>query len=159
MRRTTMPSRAGILALAVLAVAGLGACTGLRDLEPPEVVLIGIQPLESTLLEQRFRVELRIYNPNNRDLDVDGVDFELDVNGQRLARGAGAETLTLPRLGEARTSVVVSTSFLSVARQLLVLDQTQPVSYRLKGRLHLGTGLGVTLPFERSGEIGGAHQL
>lgn len=137
-----------------LVLATLGACTGLRSLEPPEVVLIGIRPLESTLLEQRFRVDLRIYNPNNRDLDIDGVDFELDINDKRLARGAGAEALVLPRLGEARTSVVVSTSFLSVARQLMAMSQTQTLSYRLKGRLHLGTGLGATLPFEKSGEIG-----
>lgn len=140
--------------LAGIAVAVLGACTGLRSLEPPEVVLIGIQPLESTLLEQRFRVDLRIYNPNNRDIDIDGVDFELDVNDQRLARGAGAESLLLPRLGEARTSVVVSTSFVGVARQLLAMQQTQSLSYRLEGRLHLASALGATLPFEKSGEIG-----
>jgi len=140
--------------LFAIALGALGACTNLRNLEPPEVVLIGIQPLESTILEQRFQVDLRIYNPNNRDIDVDGVDFELDINGKRLARGAGAESLILPRLGEARTSVVVSTSLVSVATQLMTMSQTRSFSYQIKGRLHLGSGLGATLPFKKSGEIG-----
>jgi len=150
---TTLPWWAGYLLYAG-ALTALGACTSLRNLEPPEVVLIGIQPLESTLLEQRFQVDLRIYNPNNRDIDIDGVDFELDINGKRLARGAGAESLLLPRLGEARTSVVVSTSLVSVATQLMTMNQTRSLSYRIKGRLHLGSGLGATLPFKKSGEIG-----
>lgn len=146
------------LFLAVVLLAT--GCTGLRNLESPEVVVTAIRPLDSsTLFEQRFEVGLRIYNPNNRDLDIDGIDFELDVNGQRLARAAGANDFLLPRLGEAETSVVVSTSLISVARQLMVLQQSQAINYRLSGRVHLGSAFGVSLPFEKSGQLGGETTL
>lgn len=141
------------------AVLTATACTGLRNLESPEVVLVGLRPLDSTLLEQRFEVDLRIYNPNNRDLDIDGIDFELDVNGQRLARAAGANAFLLPRLGEAETSLIVSTSLISVARQLMALEQARALNYRLKGRVHLGSAFGISLPFERSGQLGGDTTL
>lgn len=153
---TTWPPR--ILLVGGLAVTLLiAACTGLRNLEPPEVVVTAIRPIDATLLEQRFEVDLRIYNPNNRELDIDGVDFELVVNGNRLARGSGATELLLPRLGEAVTTVRVSTTLFGVARQAMSAGQGEPVSYRLSGRIHLGSGLGGSLPFERSGVLGAAH--
>jgi len=149
----------GRILFLALVLLGTG-CTGLRNLEPPEVVLTAIRPLDtSTLFEQRFEVGLRIYNPNNRDLDIDGIDFELDVNGQRLARAAGANEFLLPRLGEAETTVVVSTSLISVARQLMTLQQSQALNYRISGRVHLGSAFGISLPFEKSGQLGGETTL
>ncbi|MGD8733178.1 MAG: LEA type 2 family protein [Gammaproteobacteria bacterium] len=136
----------------------LVACTGLRDLEAPDVFVTAIRPLDATLLEQRFEVDLRIYNPNNRDLDIDGVDFELVVNDSRLARGSGATELILPRLGEAETTVRVSTTFFDVARQIMNAGQSGVISYRLSGRVHLGTGLGGSLPFEKSGTLEATRQ-
>jgi LEA14-like dessication related protein len=136
----------------------LVACTGLRDLETPDVFVTAIRPLDATLLEQRFEVDLRIYNPNNRDLAIDGVDFELVVNDSRLARGSGATELMLPRLGEAETTVRVSTTFFDVARQIMNAGQSGVISYRLSGRVHLGTGLGASLPFEKSGTLEAARQ-
>lgn len=136
----------------------LVACTGLRDLETPDVFVTAIRPLDATLLEQRFEVDLRIYNPNNRDLAIDGVDFELVVNDSRLARGSGATELMLPRLGEAETTVRVSTTFFDVARQIMNAGQSGVISYRLSGRVHLGTGLGGSLPFERSGTLEATRQ-
>lgn len=155
-RHTISIARALLLLGAVIAAAG---CTGLRNLESPEVVLVALRPLDSTILEQRFEVDLRIYNPNNRDLDVDGIDFELEVNGQRLARAAGANAFLLPRLGEAETTLIVSTSLISVARQLMALEQARALDYRLAGRVHLGSAFGISLPFEKRGQLGGETTL
>lgn len=139
--------------LGLAAVLVFAGCTNLRHLETPEVVVTSIRSLDATMLEQRFEVGLRIYNPNNRELKIDGVDFELDVNGRRLARGAGATDLTLPRLGEAETTVRASTSVLDIARQVMAAGQSETLSYTLSGRIHLGSGLGGSLPFKKSGEL------
>jgi LEA14-like dessication related protein len=155
MNRPIRPAmKAVVVALATaLTAVFLVACTGLRDLEAPDVVVTAIRPLDATLLEQRFEVDLRIYNPNNRDLNIDGVDFELVVNDSRLARGSGATELLLPRLGEAETTVRVSTTVFDVARQMMNAGESGVISYRLSGRVHLGNGLGGSLPFERSGVL------
>lgn len=144
--------------LAVLGMLCLAAgCANLARLEVPEVQVTSLQLLESTpgSLEQRFAVGLRLINPNNRSILLDGLDFELDVNGQRLARGVSDEPFELPRLGEAETRVVVTTSLLDILRQAVGLSSRRDGSldYRLRGRLHLGEGFVRTVPFNHFGTL------
>ena len=146
------------LLIALLALLAAG-CASLSSLEPPEVRVTNVRsvPAERGSIEQRFAVELNLLNPNNRAVDVDGVDFELDLNGRRLARGVSADSFTLPALGEAKTTVVVATSITDVLRQVYELSREQPeeLEYRIRGKLHLGSGFLRTIPFDRSGTLGG----
>jgi len=87
--------------------------------EAPEVLVTNVTPLEASAFEQRLQVDLRIRNPNDFDLAVTGIDFRLDLNGNRLARGLGNKELVVPRLSDSVTSVETSTSTLQVVRQLL----------------------------------------
>jgi LEA14-like dessication related protein len=151
-RRSVPAAARGRLASTLCLAVLLAGCASLRDLEPPEVRLISLRPVAGTLMEQQFEVGLAVLNPNNRDIDVDGMDFELEVNGKRLARGVSAEGFTLPRLGETRATVLVTTSTLSVLRQAMSLSTAGTIDYRLLGKVHLG-GLGGTLKFDESGEI------
>lgn len=137
---------------ALLTTTLLAGCASMADLEPPEVRLVSLRPVTGTLMEQQFEVGLAVLNPNNREINVEGLDFELEVNGNRLARGASAEGITLPRLGETRTTVMVTTSTLSVLRQAMSLGTEGAIDYRLLGRVHLG-GLGGTLRFDEEGRL------
>lgn len=147
--------------IALLAVLGLclaaNGCASLANLETPELKVVSFRVLEQepASLEQRFAVGLRVINPNNRDIDVDGIDFSLDLNGRRLARGVSDEAFRLPRLGEAETTVVVSTSLLDVLRQAIDLGSREEelLEYRLRGRLHLGGVLLRSIPFDYSGKL------
>lgn len=140
--------------LALLAAAG---CANLATLEAPEVQVTSLQLLEPApgSLEQRFAVGLRLVNPNNRSLAVDGLDFELDVNDRRLARGVTNRAFELPSLGEAETSVIVTTSVFDLLRQAVELGSRRETSmdYRLRGRLHLGSGFVRTVPFDHRGKL------
>ncbi len=149
---------AGLLAVLALGPLLLGGCVGLfRSVEQPEVYVIHVEPTEgeSGLLEQRLKVDLRIRNPNDYDLDISGVDFHLDVNGNHLARGLGNESVTVPRLGEATLSVIATTTLMDVVRQVSKLgqQQTEGVAYVLKGKLYVGRGWGSRVPFENSGTL------
>jgi LEA14-like dessication related protein len=118
--------------------------------ESPEVLLVDITPLDTTMFEQRMRVDLRVRNPNDFDLEVTGLDFTLYLNEQRLARGLTNKAATIPRLGDAILSVETTTSTLDVIRQLLNLSQRQDVTYQVEGILHTQ---GARLPFEHKGVI------
>ncbi|MEE8242679.1 MAG: LEA type 2 family protein [candidate division NC10 bacterium] len=120
------------------------------EVEPPEVYLSDIAPVEIGLFEQRLRVELRILNPNDFALEVTGLDFQLDVNGIQLARGLSNEEITVPRLGESIVSVMTSTTVLDIVRQIENLSQQQEMSYEIRGRLYLGNTAVGSVPFERS---------
>ncbi len=112
-------------------------CTSLPALsvqpESPEVLLVNITPLDTTMFEQRLQVDLRVRNPNDFDLEVTGLDFTLHLNDQRLARGLSNKSSTIPRLGDSVLSVETTTSTLDVIRQLLKLSQRQEVTYQVDG--------------------------
>jgi LEA14-like dessication related protein len=136
------------------------SCTSLTALpsqpEAPEVQLVNIIPMDTTMFEQRLQVDLRVRNPNDFDLQVTGLDFTLQLNEQRLARGLMNKASTIPRLGDSVLSVETTTSTFDVMRQLLNLSQRQDVSYQVNGVLHLD---GTRLPFDSEGVIFDVSQL
>ena len=139
-------------ALIFFGFVSLLGCAGIlhSEVEPPEVYLSDIAPVEIGLFEQRLRVELRILNPNNFALEVTGLDFQLDVNGIQFARGLSNEEITVPRLGESIVSVMTSTTVLDIVRQIENLSPHQEMSYEIRGRFHLGNAAVGSVPFERS---------
>lgn len=141
-----MIALAGLLAVLMLP----GCASWLMRGEAPEVLVTNVTPLEASAFEQRLQVDLRIRNPNDFDLAVTGIDFRLDLNGNRLARGLGNKELVVPRLSDAVTSVETSTSTLQVVRQLLSFSGDQSFTYHVAGVLHTKEG---RLPFDSSGVL------
>lgn len=123
--------------------------------EPPRVHLTGIQLQQAELFEQRYLLRLRIQNPNDFALNVRGLDFRLDLNGERFADGVSNHAFEVPAYGEALAEVEVSSSLWSLARRLRDLGESGAarMEYRLHGRVAL-TGFGVPLAFESAGELG-----
>ena len=142
--------RTPTLLLLLLLVAGPGCATFGPGLEPPEVTLVSLSPVAGELLEQRFAVGLRVLNPNDTALEVEGLDFTLDLNGTRLSRGVSGELFTVPRLGDELVTVVVTTTVFDLFRQALAATRATAVEYELHGRVFLGGSVG-TLPFEQQG--------
>lgn len=139
---------AGLLALLVLA-----ACAQIGEMRSPQVHVVDIRLLQSGLLEQRFRVELRIGNPNDFDLPLDGLTFELDLNGRRFAEGFTNQAVTVPRLGEARVSVDASTTLIDMMAQALILGERAELSYRIEGVVYLRGLARRQVPYERGGRL------
>lgn len=144
-----MPRILSLLCLVLSTV--MAGCVGwLSPGEPPEVLVTNITPLEATAFEQRLQIDVRVRNPNDYDLQVTGVDFRLDLNGKRLARGVSNKEFTVPRLSDSVVSIQTSTSMLDIARQVLAFRQTEAVTYGISGRFYLASG---RLPFENSGVL------
>lgn len=131
--------------------------TGCTHYTPVDVFVIGLTPTEGAPLEQRVRVDLRIQNPNDLPLNARGLTIQLDVNGQRLARGVSDSAFVVPRLGEATTSVVASTSLFDIARQLVILSGRQTINYVIDGEVFLD-GFGRGVKFHQAGELGPVNQ-
>jgi len=144
-----------ICLLAALLPAMVACATLFTSMEAPEINVINIVPLEAEgLFEQRAKVDLRIINPNDVDLHITGISFKLDINDVRFTRGVSSESIMVPRLGEAKTSLVVSTTMLDIVRQVLALDKHKEVNYVIRGKLHLGNaGIG-SVSFKHAGDLG-----
>lgn len=139
------------LLLLMVTLAALSGCASwFAKGEIPDVLLTNITPLDSTPFEQRLKIDLRVRNPNDYELQVTGMDIRLDLNGKRLARGLGNQAFTVPRLSDSVVTIETTTSTLDVVRQVLGLRTVQALSYEISGVLHLKDG---RLPFDNSGVL------
>lgn len=145
--------------LILCCVLMLAGCAGLGALEKPQVSLAGLELQEVGLFEQRFLVTLRVTNPNDRSVTVDGVEFALDLNGEQFASGVGSDKVTLPRRGEALVKLTVATSMGRVWRQLRALQSlSKPLAYRMTGKLYTPWIPG-GMPFDKTGELPALNQI
>ncbi|MEQ8355520.1 MAG: LEA type 2 family protein [Kiloniellaceae bacterium] len=133
-------------------VLSAAACAG-GDPTPPQVRIVDLQFLESSVFEQRFQIDLRIGNPNDFDLPLDGLTFDLEVNGQDFARGFTNERVTIPRLGEETISVVASTTLIELVQQMRLLAERGDLSYRLHGTAYLDSFARRQAPYEYEGSF------
>lgn len=143
-----------------IAIAVLGAilvgCASLGGLnEPPRVSLVGIEPLDFRLLEQRFRVTLRIQNPNDRDITVRGLDYEIVVNDRVFAQGVSGKPVTIPAWGENTAEVEVVSTLQRVMEQLEALAaRGEPgLDYAISGHVSVD-GIPFPVPFEYRDSLG-----
>ena len=71
------------LAILVVLLLGLGpaGCASVPEEEilPPKINLSDLRILESSGFEQELEVDLRVSNPNNFDIDLEGLSFALEV--------------------------------------------------------------------------------
>jgi LEA14-like dessication related protein len=137
-----------LTAAALVLAAFLGGCAA----PAVDVALVGLAPMESSLLEQRLRLDFRVLNPSRRAISATGLDVVLDVNGRQLARGVDSGAFRLDPLSETEVSAVVSTSILEIVRQLLTLVERDRFDYQLRGRIYVD-GWPRSLGFTRSGVI------
>lgn len=137
----------------LLAVLMLAACAQIGETRAPQVHVVDIRLLPGGLLEQRFQVDLRIGNPNDFDLPLDGLTFELDLNGRHFAEGFTNQAVTVPRLGEARVSVAASTTLLDMMAQALILGERAELSYRIAGVVYLRGLSRRQVSYERGGQM------
>lgn len=138
--------------LPALALWGCATLTG--GLEAPRVHVSAIELREATLFEQVYDIRLRVQNPNNQDLPVQGLNFELEINGTTFARGGSAEAVVIPRLSSGVVQVEAISGLGGILQQLMKLQGAAPksVTYRISGAAFVGPE-GWRLPFEDRGEF------
>lgn len=145
---------AAVLALALL---GLAACTPTELPESPEVALLSLVPTEVSLSEQTLAVRLRVRNPNNAAMAVDGMRFAIEINGRGFAKGTSDQSLTVPRLGQADVAGTAHVSTTDLMRQVLGAPEAKGLEYRLSGTVFLSGG-GRT-SFDQTGDFDFASAL
>ena len=141
--------------LAALVVAALGACATLTGLdEPPRVSLASIEPVDFKLLEQRFRLSLRVQNPNDRDITIRGFDYAIVINDKIFAQGVSGKPLSVPAWGESVTEVEVVSSLERIIEQLQAFGEraSPDIDYALSGHVRID-GVPFSVPFQYRGSV------
>ena len=138
-----------------LAAILLGACATLSPYkESPRVSLVSIQPQQMSVLEQRFALQLRVLNPNDVVIPVNGLSYAIEINEREFAYGVSQQTVEIPAFGEALLDVEVVSNLLNVMQQLQAMsgETRNGLEYRLTGKISLDNSP-ASLPFDYSGEL------
>ncbi len=155
----TSPSQCICLFLLFL----LSGCAGLTStFETPKVTLADIQVRQIKTLETSFLVQLRVMNPNETPLEIQGLSCDVEIDNRQFASGLQGDIQTIPPYGSALVPVEVYASVLDMVSSVIGFIQTanQPnaqldsLNYRLTGRVRVSTGsLTRNVPFESEGEL------
>ncbi|WP_273431497.1 LEA type 2 family protein [Chitinibacter tainanensis] len=142
------------LLLYCCAVVLLSSCSVIPNgFEKPQVSLAGISVGKLGLVEQQFVLHLRVQNPNNYEIPLDGLQVKVALNGQHFAQGVTNEKLDLPRLGEKVVKLNVTTNLSGVFKQIQALQLgSAKLKYELTGKVYAPLLPG-GLSFERTGEL------
>ena len=123
------------------------------SIEPPSITISSIRLEDQTVLEQHFMAALRIQNPNPVDLAIEGVSYDLEVNGQPFAKGVGKGPVVIPAFGQGLFETEAITTLMGFIRQFQELKRARRAlfAYRLTGKVKLRDH-SVPLPFEVRGD-------
>jgi LEA14-like dessication related protein len=138
------------VALVLLAIAVSG-CALVPKLQTPKFSIVDIEVHQANFLEQQLRVRVRVENPNDRSLPVQGISYTVYVGGQQFATGASDAGFLVPALGTAEFNMDVTANVAGALLAILGKPRGQAIEYRMKGKVELSGGWLRSVPFEESG--------
>jgi LEA14-like dessication related protein len=98
--------------------------------------------MQAELINTRFRVSLRIDNPNFFPVALSSFGYELYGEGRFWADGEEQDVLYIPAKGSAETNLFLLMNFINMKRHLLdEVIAMQLVRYRFTGEVEVGTGV------------------
>jgi LEA14-like dessication related protein len=134
--------------------AVLAGCSLTPKLEAPRLSLVNVSMTSADIFSQQFLVRLHVQNPNDRDLPVNGIDYELFLEGDSFAEGVSNKAFVVPALGETEFELPVRTNFVSsLGRLVSRLQGRKQVQYVLEGKVLTDIGVFNKIPFRETGSV------
>jgi hypothetical protein len=119
---------------AILLLFVLAGCAAIRG-DVFHVSLADVSILQAGLIEQRYGFKLRFMNARESDVTIDGLAYELEINGHPFARGVSDQVIVILRFGEAVAEVAAVGNLAGILRQFAEFQSGRfRVEYRLSGR-------------------------
>lgn len=144
-----------LLTILASALSGCASWFG-SDFQDPHVHLVKVDVIKARLHEQRFSLRFRIDNPNDSELAIRGLIYDIQLNNVPLAAGESSRSIEVPAHGRREYEVTVRTNLWRHLKGLVkaLEDTEQPIRYQLSGEVKVGSTLfGRSVHLQRNGEI------
>jgi LEA14-like dessication related protein len=126
-------------------------------IQRPVFTISSIAVMQAELINTRFRVSLRIDNPNSFPVELTSFNYELYGGGRYWAEGKETKVMQIPPESSAVKDLFLLMNFMNMKRE--VLDQVialRTVRYRFTGDVAVGTGVEYlprfNMRFDQSGD-------
>ena len=141
------------IVLTAVFMLGLAGCASFpASMEPVRVSLSGVSVLEFGLIEQKLGLKLRIQNPNNVEIPIEGLSYELELNGKPFANGVAHPQARVPAFGDVVVESEAVSNLNALLQQIGQLQKDQKLRYSLRGKIFSSRWQGGH-PFDAEGEI------
>jgi LEA14-like dessication related protein len=133
----------------------LSACVSTK-LKAPKLSIVNVGMVSADVFNQQFRIRLHVQNPNDRELPIKAIEYELFLQGDSFAEGVSDQPFVVPAQGDAEFDTVVRTNFMSsVGRLLSKLNANEAgmVQYTFVGHVQLTKGMLRKIPFSEQGMV------
>ena len=142
---------------ALLTLLALSGCATLSPgFETPEVQVTSLEPLPNHHSgDLRFRIHLRVFNPNNTELALSGLFYTLKLAGHKVVTGTTNTLPVIPAYGQESIAVDASANLMGsfMAAAELIRLQGNTVPYELEAKLGLQTAFLPAIRVSKRGEI------
>ena len=139
--------------LAALAVPALLAACAYTHLQQPELSVVDIDLVKGDLFQQELRVRMRVHNPNDVELPVKSITYEVELSGKAFAHGESLGNFQIPARGQTEFDVNVTANAAGALLRLLTSGDQENAQYRLTGKVQLSSGLLRSIPFDHTGTL------
>lgn len=96
----------------------LSSCASLNPVpQNPDVKLVGLRILPSSdLLQKHIAIDLKILNPNKKDLSIRSINYTIGIENINVLNGATGDVPTLKALQETPVTLEVSVDLIQFLR-------------------------------------------
>ena len=143
----------GALLLVAIGMLGGGCSALLPKLEPPQLKVVGLKLMGGDRQHQKLRLRLQVTNPNDRQIAVRSIDYQVALAGTDFAQGSSAEPFTVPASGQGEFDLDMNADLGALLRVLSAHLGDAALDYQVSGRVHLAEGLLRDLPFKGHGQL------
>lgn len=135
----------------------IGGCAALSPgFQEPEVEVTSIEPLPAGGGNNlRFRIHLRVFNPNDSELALSGLYYTLRLAGHKVVTGTSSDLPPIAPYGQDDIVVDATASLVGsiFAAADLIGSQRDTVPYELEAKLGLRRSIVPSITVRRKGQI------
>jgi LEA14-like dessication related protein len=150
-KESSMFSHATRLVPLLAATLLLNACATLKEtIKEPNVSVDAVNLRDISLSNLQLDFLLGIDNPNPLGIAMQGLTYNLAIDGKQMFDGVSTERVSVPANGNSQVTLPFAIDFEQLLSGFEDLRNKKTVSYDLTGKVDLGL---ISLPYSKRGEF------
>jgi LEA14-like dessication related protein len=107
-------------------------------LTPPEVNLMALEVQDITLSHVNLLADIRVFNPNQDAVTIQGVDYTLHLEGVKVFSGKSSLTEKIAPQEYGHISLRLASAYWDIIELINRLPKTEEVSFSMDGSISIG---------------------